>query len=86
MLNRIIAFFAARHESAQAKEIKVLKEALKASRYINAHQQNQYLALADDHADLRAAYARLQRARLKDQGLEALFGADSAPAPKNRIA
>lgn len=73
MLKTILDYLAARQTTGEAREIKSLKEQLAASRFFSVQMQNQYLVLADDHADLRAAYSRLQHARLADHGLDALF-------------
>lgn len=73
MLKRIIAFFTVYRAAAQDKEIRKLKEALAASRFMAAKFQNQYLVLVDEHADLRAAHTRLKRARVHLQGLGAYF-------------
>lgn len=72
MIRKILEKLAARKRTAQAIEIKSLKEQVANARFLAKQKENQYLVLVDDLADLRQAYSRLQYARLADYRLQRL--------------
>lgn len=76
MLNWIIGLLARLGGSWRSMAIKSLQQQLTAAKAERARFENNYLVLADDHADLRAAYDRLAFERLQAWGLDRADGGE----------